>query len=91
MPPPEQQGEAGNNAGAAAELKYIQEGIQLHIEPFHIPKNKLNFGTEWEKWRDIYKEPQLQKAEDSCMFEKIWTTDTTYPCALCARCVRPCT
>ena len=58
MPPPEQQGEAGNNAGAAAELKYIQEGIQLHIEPFHSPKNKLNIGTAWGKWRDIYEEPQ---------------------------------
>ena len=38
MAPPQQE-DAENNAGAAAaEVTYLQAGIQLHIEPFHIPE-----------------------------------------------------
>ena len=52
MPPPGQQEAAQNNAGAAVaevDVRYIQPGIPLHIEPFHIPENKLNIGNEWEE------------------------------------------
>ena len=67
MAPPQEE-EAENNAGAAvaaAEVRYVQAGIQLHIEPFHIPENKLNIGNEWEEWIEIFEEElQLQKVED---------------------------
>ena len=67
MAPP-QEDDAVNNAGvavAAAEVRYVQAGIQLHIEPFHIPENKLIIGNEWEEWIEIFEEElQLQKVED---------------------------
>ena len=66
MAPPQE--DAENNAGAAvaaAEVRYVQAGIQLHIDPFHIPENKLNIGNEWEEWMEIFEEElQLQKVED---------------------------
>ena len=68
MAPPQEE-DAQNNAGAAvaaAEVRYVQAGIQLHIEPFHIPENKLNIGNEWEEWIEIFEEElQLQKVEDT--------------------------
>ena len=45
-------------------MKFIQTGIQLHIEAFTVPEKKLNIGTDWEEWLEIFEDVlQLQKAE----------------------------
>ena len=57
--------ELAQGHGAAAEIKYIQSGIQLHIAAFTVPENKLNIGTDQEEWLEIFKEElQLQKVVD---------------------------
>ena len=46
---------------AMAEVKYVLSGIQLHLDPFVLPENKLNIGTDWEEWLEIFDEElQLQ-------------------------------
>jgi hypothetical protein len=49
-------------AAPTLETRYVQTEIQLHIEPFIIPDNRLNVGAEWEEWLDEFEEEiQLQK------------------------------
>jgi hypothetical protein len=39
-------------------------GIQLHIQPFKVPENRLNVGQEWKDWlEDFEEEGALQKVQ----------------------------
>ena len=58
------QAEGGGAEEEETDVRYVQAGIQLHIEAFQIPENKMNVGIEWEEWLEVFEEElQLQKVE----------------------------
>lgn len=51
-----------NGQGQGHIVQYVQSGIHLHIDPFIIPKDKLNIGPAWQEWIDDFEEEaHLQK------------------------------